>query len=183
MAASFPKSIFLIGTVITASSCAQTTSTSPDEESGILAHLTNMVAKDLIELESSIDSCSTKASSRGAVDLKDTTIEGSGPSNETLMLGISHLYFNNLFECERPAREKLAFSLGILKSLSPSHQQLPSDIKGINAGLLYPTKKQIEYAVQYQSLPEAIRAFLEGQIGEEPFELMSTLEKNGIINK
>lgn len=181
MAANFPKTIFFTGVLIATNSCAQTASTSHDEESRLLAHLTDKVSTDLVDLEASIDSCNAKASSRGAVGLEDIPVEGDDAKKEELMVGISHLYFGNLFECERSARERLAFSLGTLKSLNPQPDQLPPDIEAINAGLLYPTKKQVEYAVQYQSLPESLQEALEDRIGEDPFELMNTLEKNGLI--
>ncbi|WP_341937930.1 hypothetical protein [Marinimicrobium sp. C2-29] len=181
MAAKFPKTIFFIGALIATSSCAQTASTSHDEESRLLAHLADKVTADLVDLDASIDNCNAKASSRGTVDLEDIPVESDDANKEKLMVGISHLYFDNLFECERAARERLAFSLGTLKSLNPQPDQLPPDIEAINAGLLYPTKKQVEYAVHYQSLPESLRETLEDRVGEDPFELMSTLEKNGLI--
>lgn len=182
MAANYPKIIFFIGAVMTANSCAQPASTSQSNEPHVLPYLTNQVSADLVYLETSINNCDEKAKSRGAILLEDFTFEENDTDKEKVMVGISHLYFSNLFECERSARQRLAFSLGTLNSLNPRSEQVPPDIEAINAGLLYPTRRQIEYAVHYQSLPEGLRVILEDRIGKEPFELMSTLEQNGLID-
>ncbi|UZJ44454.1 hypothetical protein OOT55_17620 [Marinimicrobium sp. C6131] len=147
----------------------------------MFAHLTNEVSNDLIELESVIGQCSAQAESRGALDLEAIEVEGENASHEALMLGISHLYFRNLFECERAARERLAFSLGTLKSHEPPNHEHTADIDGIKSALLYPTRRQIEYKLKYQILSENLRASLEARIGQEPFELMGTLERNGVL--
>lgn len=181
MVANFPKLIVLIGSVLATISCAQHPPESSGKESGIFSYLTNEVSNDLIELESVIGKCNAQAESRGALDLEAIEVEGENASHEALMLGISHLYFRNLFECERAARERLAFSLGTLKSHEPPNHEHTADIDGIKSALLYPTRRQIEYKLKYQNLSENLRASLEARIGQEPFELMGTLERNGVL--
>jgi|GEM_PF-2987921 len=181
MVANFPKLIVLIGSVLATSSCAQNRPVSSDKEAEIFSYLTNEVSNDLIELESVIGKCSAQAESRGALDLEAIEVGEESATRETLMLGISHLYFRNLFECERSARERLAFSLGTLKSHEPPNHEHTTDIDGIKSALLYPTKSQIEYKLKYQNLTEDLRSSLEARIGQEPFVLMGTLERNGVL--
>lgn len=173
-------------TVITAAvcllplACVASADSAPNAE-----ELEGMLARDLAAstatLGKRIEACEEKASTRDVPTLDAEKVSELSAGREQLLTGLSHLHFRNSFECARDSRETVAFQLGMLEMV---HDELGGEAdksRQVRGGLIYPSLEELRYRRKYEKLPEKLRLYLESEVGDEPFTLMKTLEKNNLL--
>lgn len=82
--------------------------------------------------------------------------------------------------CEKGTREALAYALGTLSTLAHQYNVDINSIEGIEENLIYPSSRDIERSVEFAKLHDEAKKLLLHAVGDQPFDLMRALQKNGL---
>lgn len=180
MAAKFDK--YILGFLICLLPLACSAESGSDPEA---KELTGMLSKDLASstaaLRQRIETCEQKISSGEVPELEEETLVDLGAEREQLLTALGHLHFQNRFECERDAREKVAFDLGMLEMVRGDLDEEEENARQVREGLIYPSVEQLRYRQRYEALPEQLRTYVEDEVGSAPFDLMAALKANELL--
>ncbi|MBX2807894.1 MAG: hypothetical protein KTR20_04610 [Cellvibrionaceae bacterium] len=172
--------VFIICATLSLGCVAQTKAVEQEE---ILKHVSLKVLKAVAEYENISGYCTDQASSSKPPKLNNDTLTSLKATRENAVLAVAFLDFRNYFLCEKEVRLKLAFELGTMESL---RKELNLDLKPVQEAqsiISYPSKKELELEVKYFSLPQKVRDYFESTIGAKPFDMVETLEMNGLMRE
>lgn len=95
-----------------------------------------------------------------------------------LLIGLTYLSFNVLYQCESGLRLKLAYAVGSLEAAQSYYGVKSGGLKEINFGLIYPSQKEMELTIMFNKLPENLKKYLVKAVGVEPFDLVKAIDVN-----
>jgi hypothetical protein len=101
-----------------------------------------------------------------------------GVDANTLRAALAYLSRRNYVACEGALRPQLAYGLGAMTAVATEYGVTAPELEAlpeVNAELLYPSSRDIEWELAYERLPEAAREYLDGVVGTEPFDLVEAL--------
>ena len=146
----------------------------------IIAKLEQQLGHSTVKLAKKIDACQKQRAQHGAVELNKVQIESLASTRNDILTALYYLNYRNMYQCEKSARNQLAYELGLLYLLKKQQKQDLSKIEKIQKNLLYPSTQQLELMAGYPKTPKKLRVYLEATIGTAPFDLIATIQKNGI---
>jgi hypothetical protein len=173
------SAIFLL--VVISAPCLSEAPSPIEGDAEILKVLKDSLAGSVVNLEKTIERCSKIAN-----DQSPAIIQGKfdgAKSKEDLIVGISHFYFKNMFECEKEARSALAYDLAMLISFNENFKIPTEDIELVQSKLVLQPFEQIGYQVKYNRLDSDLKDKLSEKLSGEPFDLLKVLEANGLSGK
>jgi len=140
------------------------------------------VAKSTAELGAAIESCEKKKLNSKVTILSVDELKKLKVNNNQVIIALTHLNFNNSFQCERNARVGLAYDLGVLSLVKDTHRSDSKDINEIEENLIYPSIRQIGLSIKYLKQPSKLREYIEREVGDKPFDLIKTLKANNLLH-
>lgn len=141
------------------------------------------VLKTFSAYEEKVQYCDQLASASPPKKLDMNKLEDINTTREDAILALGFFKFRNYFNCEKDIRMRLAFELGTLQSLKEHSQQDSKIVNEIQSMVAYPSLKEIELEVKYLALPKAAQDYFESTIGDSPFDLLQSLEHNGLMRE
>lgn len=135
----------------------------------------------IADLSATIESCSKTAEGRPAPVLKKSQLKNLQAERQELLVGLSHLSFHNMFQCERQARLAAAYAAGTLVQVMGEAKIDTADVKSVQQSMVHVPTEHIRYQLQYDQLKPDLRRYLEKTVGERPFDIIDTLEANGLM--
>lgn len=148
----------------------------------VINFLYKNVAQSTTALGEIVNLCETKKTKSNVVKLNAKQLHKINAKDKDVIIVLTYLSFLNSFNCEKNARLRLAYDLGMLSSMK--RQGLPSfkEIKNIEDSLIYPSVEQINLSIQYLRLPVELKEYIQKTIGDEPFDLIKTLKANKLLD-
>ena len=140
------------------------------------------IAKSTAELGKVIESCEKKRLNSVAVLLNVDLLKKLKAKNSDVILALTYISFNNSFKCEKSARIKLAYDLGLLTSVKRQYQSNIKNINAIEDNLIFPSVKQIRLSIKYLKLPAKLKKYIKEAVGDKPFDLIKTLKINHLLD-
>jgi len=145
------------------------------------------VSKNILEATSKYEErngyCSNLVESNDLPKFDSKKLASLNATREDSLIAVAFLSFNKYFNCVRDARLELAFQLGTMEHLKMELNIDSSSIKEVQSVISYPSNKELELKVKYLKLLPAKRNYYESKVGGGPFDLMKTLEINGLIRE
>jgi len=151
-------------------------------DNDIFNFLHKNIAKSTAELGKVIESCEKKRLNSVAVLLNVDSLKKLKAKNSDVILALTYINFNNSFKCEKSARIKLAYDLGLLTSVKRQHQSNIKNINEIEDNLIYPSVKQIRLSIKYLKLPAKLKEYIRVTAGDKPFDLLKILRINHLLD-
>lgn len=142
----------------------------------ILVGLQKNITKSTDMLAENIKYC--KKIQLGNTPVLDKSIQELTSTRDDIYIGLGHLSFRNMFTCVKKSKMELAYKLGMLRITKETYQIDTKDILEVESNLIYPSIKEIELAVKYSRLSLKFRKYLETVVGDAPFNLLKTIDKN-----
>lgn len=130
-----------------------------------------------------VKSCSLKGKNRTAPVLNKEVLTNLGAERENVLIGVGHLSFRNTFECERVARHALSYAAGTLTNLVEELELNSEALGELERILIYPPLRDLKYRFKYDKLRPELKEYLEQVIGDQPFEMIPTLEASGLLSE
>lgn len=132
------------------------------------------------ELGEAIESCSNQATQTPIPKLNSETLAELNVDRKELLVGLAHLSFRNMFECERAARAKMALATGTLSQVMADLDLKSSEIETIGRVMIYPPTEHLRYRARFTKLEGDLRSYLENVVGTRPFLIIEALDANGL---
>lgn len=148
----------------------------------VIHYLSKKVAKSTSSLGRIIDECEIRRSNSKSALLDKNKLKKLHANRKDIIIALSYISFRNAFNCEKSARVKLAYDLGVLAS---SKRHLNADVKGINdieSNLIYPSIKEAKLEIKYLTLSKSLRNYVLKAVGDTPFDLLKVLKINSLLN-
>jgi hypothetical protein len=149
-----------------------------DRSKAIIDYAKREVMVKTSELGERIALCDERRDSAAIPDIKYEELKNMGATREQIVVALSHLNSRNYAMCEGGAREALAYALGMLSMLSEQYNVDVDSLQGIEESLIYPTSRDIEAALEFSYLNDEIKQQLLEAVGDQPFNLMESFQKN-----
>ena len=147
----------------------------------VLEHVSRNILKASSDYGLQIRYCNNIISTNQSPKIDKRSLSDLGITREDAVTAIAFLQFRNYFLCEQEARLKLAFHLGTMESLKKELGLEIKPIENIQSTVSYPSEKELILEIKYLALSEEIRSYFESVLGNEPFDLMTTLEVNRLL--
>ena len=93
-----------------------------------------------------------------------------------VMTGLIYWDYENTFNCESEARLKFAFDISTLASAQIRYKLDPKETLDIASGFAYPSVETLEHLANYSKLPVKLREYLQKIIGDNLFNVLSSIE-------
>jgi hypothetical protein len=149
----------------------------------IVSYLTGNLLSSVAQLGQTIEACDQLAESRAIPELDRGYLAKLNTSREELLIALSHLAYSNHFECTRQARLSMAYDLGVLLAVQRELGKLSTGLSNEQMDLAYPSAQAIRHEIMYEELSAEVRAYLKEAVGQEPFELLNTLQHNNLFQE
>lgn len=132
------------------------------------------------ELGETIQFCSDQARQTTLPALNSETLAELNAGREDLLIGLAHLSFRNMFECERAARAKMALATGTLAQVMSELDLKAPEVETIGRVMIYPSTEHLRYQARFTRLDTELRSYLKSVVGTRPFQIIETLDANGL---
>lgn len=171
------KSTLLVGVLMLFSFSINASDSTEVSQEEILVGLQKNVTKSTALLATNIKQCKKDSLGNTPILDKNSQVLASAAKND-LYIGLGHLSFRNMFKCVKKSKMALAYNLGMLRTIKASYNLETKDILDVESSLIYPSVKEIELTIKYARLSPKFREYLETTVGNAPFNLLETIDKN-----
>lgn len=130
------------------------------------------------ELGERIALCDQRRNSASIPDVGYEELHKMGVTRKQVVQALAHLSFRNYNMCEEGTRKALAYALGTLSMVAEQYKADIESKEGIQENLIYPSIRDIESAMEFSNLNDEVRKLLLSEVGDQPFDLLSTLQRN-----
>jgi hypothetical protein len=124
--------------------------------------------------------CDQRRNSAAIPNLSYGELEKTGLTRHQVIKSLAHLSSRNYNMCEKGTREALAYALVTLSMVAEQYKVDIESIEGIEENLIYPSIRDIELAMEFSNLNDEAKKLLLSVVGDQPFDLIGTLEKNNL---
>lgn len=156
---------------------------SADLESAALDLAKRDFLQATVDFGEAVKSCSLKGKERTAPILSKEVLANLGAGRDDVLVAVGHLSSRNSFKCEKEARLALSYATGTLINVIRElelNSEAPGEVERI---LIYPPLRDLKYRVKYNKLNLGLREYLEQVIGDQPFDMIPTLEASGLLSE
>ncbi len=150
-------------------------------ENTIINYAKRQVAVRTAELGERISICDKQKETTPIPDIQYEKLIDTGVTKQQIIAALTHLSDRNYALCEGRAREALAFAMGTLSSLAAQYKLKDESIKNIENYLIYPSGRDIGFEIEFSNLNDEVKSLLLNAVGDQPFNLITTLRKNKLI--
>jgi len=149
----------------------------------ILKHVSKNIMKSTSEYGERIEHCDQLVASGETPLMNQKKLKSIDATREVAVVALGYLQFRNYFLCEEDSRLQLAFHLGTMEALKRELGDDIAAVKDMQSVVSYPSRKEIELEIKYQSLTKEQKNYFESTVGKVPFDLMKALQSNNLLRE
>ena len=142
----------------------------------VLNYIRKNMAFSVIVFEKKMAFCEKQKSKESYILLDTNYLKSINATRNDVITGLIYWDYKNTFNCEADARLKFAYDVSTLASAQIRYNLDSSETLEIASGFAYPSVEILEHLSNYSKLPIKLREYLEKTIGNNLFNVLSSIE-------